>query len=176
MQNPPKSAISKSTVRLGRIKGLLCKSIHQNTCLYWNIHDQRVYSLMSYISSYHSRYCWQNCTNIELPTTLQRTCINPYHYQSIHFNGSYLLLLTAFPLLKSESSSINFLSSLLNFFGISTCTRTNWSPLIFLLFRRGTPFFDITSVVFGCVPAGIFKSTMPSTVGTLMVVPKMASM
>lgn len=89
---------------------------------------------------------------------------------------SFYLTLGAFSFFKLASSSMSFRSSPLTRFGISTCTLTSWSPLMFLLFRTGTPFFAMTSVVPGWVPDGILRSTMPSTVGTFIVVPRIASM
>jgi hypothetical protein len=47
------------------------------------------------------------------------------------------------------------------------CLLTLWLPRTWLLApRRGTPRFAMSSVVPGCVPAGIFSSTGPSTVVT----------
>lgn len=45
--------------------------------------------------------------------------------------------------------------------------RTWWSPRVVGLPSRGTPRLAMSSVVPGCVPAGIFSSTGPSTVVTL---------
>ncbi len=57
-------------------------------------------------------------------------------------------------------------AGLMFLFPSSAGIHTWWSPRSVSLPRRGTPRLPMTSVVPGCVPAGIRRSTGPSTVVT----------
>ena len=70
--------------------------------------------------------------------------------------------------------SKSFRSSSVIRVGSFTLTRTSWFPLATGLPSLGTPLFSSERVVFGCVPLGIFKLTLPSTVVISTVSPKIA--